>query len=323
MPRLSSILRERGLSGGALKRALETGKVLLDGIPTADGGRQVEPDQVQVVPHARRSRPGRDLVVVHRDDHVVVVWKPPELLSVPARNRPDGHISVMSIVSRITRQEALPVHRIDAPTSGLLMVALQPEAQQVLKEQLELHSVERRYLALVSGHPPVGPVTHDTVMVRNRGDGLRGSAEAWGRYTTESDPGRPAVTHVRRLAMVDRRCSLVEATLETGRTHQVRIHLAEAGFPILGDPLYATPQVARRASRLALHAAVLGFVHPVSGEALRFTAPLPDDLERLRRSLEHEQAEADATDGGGDGRPGPRRPQRQNRRRSTKGRGKR
>ena len=294
MPRLSSILSDRGLTGGARRRALEGGKVFVHGIPTADGGREADPEAVELRLDAPRLRPGRDLAVVYRDDQVVVVWKPPGLLSVPARNRADGHRSVLGLVKRITRGPAFAVHRIDELTSGLLMVARTEAAQLVLKEQLELHSVERRYLALVSGHPPAGPVIHDTHLVRDRGDGLRGSREVWQPRPAEDHPGRRAVTHIERLAMVDRRSSLVEARLESGRTHQVRIHLAEAGFPILGDLLYATQQVSGRAPRLALHASVLGFVHPTRGEALRFVAPLADDLEQLRRGLVREQADRTA-----------------------------
>ena len=323
MARLSSILADLGLTGGARKRALESGKVRVHGIPTGDGGRDADPDHVTLRPDAPRLRPGRDLVVVHRDSEVVVVWKPPGLLSVPARNRPDGHRSVLGMVQRITRGPAYAVHRIDEPTSGLLMVARTEAAQAVLKEQLELHSVERRYVALVSGHPPVGPITHETHFVRDRGDGLRGSMEAWDPPPADDHPGRRAVTRIRRLAMVDRRTSLVEATLETGRTHQVRIHLAEAGFPILGDLLYATPQVSGRAARLALHASVLGFVHPTSGEALRFVAPLADDLEQLRRGLVREQQDrAGAADERAPSSEGSRRrrPSRKGRKSKSRGR---
>lgn len=211
---------------------------------------------------------------------MVVVYKPPGLLAVPARNRPDGHMSVLSAVARICGGQALAVHRIDEPTSGLMMVARTEAAQLHLKAQLEAHTVERRYLALVANHPPDRTVTYDSGLVRDRGDGLRGSGP-----DTEADPARRAVTHVRRVAILDRRTSLVEATLETGRTHQVRIHLSEAGFPILGEPLYAGRSITARAPRLALHAAVLGFEHPDTNEVMRFTAPLADDLEQLRRTL--------------------------------------
>jgi 23S rRNA pseudouridine1911/1915/1917 synthase len=295
--------------------------VFLHGIPTADGGRDVDPAHVTVRPDAPRLRPGRDLVLVHRDAQMVVVWKPPGLLSVPARNRPDGHLSVLGWVQRLTRGPAFAVHRLDEPTSGLLMVARNESAQAVLKEQLELHSVERRYLAVVSGHPPLGPVSHDTHFIRNRGDGLRGSIEVWNPPPADDHPGRRAVTHARRLDILDRRSSLVEATLESGRTHQVRIHLAEAGFPILGDQLYAPGPVAARSPRLALHAAVLGFVHPKRGESLRFVAPLPDDLEQLRRGMVREQADRQApgADGGPKGKGSRTRPARKGRKSGRKG----
>jgi len=318
MPRLSVILRDLGLTGGAQRRALEAGKVFLSGVPTVDAGRQAEPESVAVRLDAPRIRPGRDLTILHRDDDVVVVWKPAGMLSVPARGRPDGHLSVLGLVERITRGPALAVHRIDEHTSGLLMVARTEHAQTVLKEQLELHTVERRYRAIVSGHPPEGPVRHESTLVRDRGDGLRGSAEVWGIRPHADNPGRPSVTEVSRLAILDRRTSLVEATLETGRTHQVRIHLAEAGFPILADPLYATPSVASRGPRLALHAAVLGFVHPTSGVALRFATELPDDLEQLRRGLVVEQAQRTKLPERSDGRGGEGQSGQNRRKASTK-----
>jgi 23S rRNA pseudouridine1911/1915/1917 synthase len=268
-----------------MRRALQAGKIFVRGVPTSDGGRDVEASEITVRMDAPRLRPGRDLVVLHRDRDVVVVWKPAGMLSVPARGRPDGHLSVLGLVERITRGPALPVHRIDEPTSGLLMVARNATAQTILKEQLELHTVERRYRAIVSGHPPPTPTRYESTFVRDRGDGLRGSAELWQVRPNEDNPGRHAATVIQRVSILDRRTSLVEATLETGRTHQLRIHLAEAGFSILADPLYATQSVASRGSRLALHAAVLGFVHPRSGEALRFVTRLPDDLEQLRRGL--------------------------------------
>ena len=113
MPRLSQILRERGLSNREARRALESGKVFLDDIPTSDGGRDVTPERVAIRPTAPRLTPGRDLVVIHRDSELVVVWKPAGLLAVPARSRADGHISVIGIVSRIVGHK---VHKHDMIT---------------------------------------------------------------------------------------------------------------------------------------------------------------------------------------------------------------
>ena len=265
--RLLDALKDRGLSNRDARLALERGKVSLLGIPSADPGRDVDPALVVLRPDAPRLTPGRDLVIVHRDDHLAVLWKPSGMLSVPAPRRSGSAVGLAAHLLGA----ALAVHRIDEETSGLLLVARSESVQESLKELFERHAVERRYRALVAGAFE-GERTFRSRLVRDRGDGLRGSGD---------DPsGREAITHVRLVESLDR-SSLVEATLETGRTHQVRIHVAEAGHPVLGDPLYG--DVRRLAPRLALHSAVIGFVHPRTGASLRFETLLPDDLEAIRR----------------------------------------
>lgn len=280
--RLFEHLRSLGLSNAEAHAALRSGKVRLNGVPTADGGREVGGFTPDYNPRAPRLNPGRDLALVWSDPHLAVVWKPPGLLSTPAPGRgrdPD----VLGAVARL-KGAALAVHRLDQDTSGLMAVALRPGAQTALKDLLEQHAVERRYLALVQGQAPERPLELRSHLVRDRGDGLRGSIERWPHAR---DPGsaKEAHTSLRLVERLPRGVSLVELTLHTGRTHQARVHLAEAALPVLGDPLYATQGITRKAPRLALHAAVLGFTHPVTGEALRFEAPLADDLERLRRGL--------------------------------------
>jgi hypothetical protein len=158
-----------------------------------------------------------------------------------------------------------------------MLVARTDAAQFALKELFEAHTVERRYLALVRGSFPEGPAREiRTMMVRDRGDGLRGSGHSF--------DAKPAITWLQRVESYGK-VSLVEAKLETGRTHQVRIHLAELEHAVLGDPLYADRHVAGLSSRLALHAARLAFRHPFTGEPLHFDAPLADDLEILRRKF--------------------------------------
>lgn len=280
--RLFEHLRSLGLSTAEAHAALRSGKVRLGGVPTADGGREVGALPVELNPRAPRLSPGRELALIAWDEDLAVVWKPPGLLSAPAPGRgrePD----VLGLVARL-RGAALAVHRLDEQTSGLMLVALRAPAQERLKERLERHEVERRYLALVAGEVPDEPRVLRSHLVRNRGDGLRGSVERW-PHAKDPDTAREAITTVRGLERLPRGVSLVEASLQTGRTHQVRVHLAEAGLPVLGDPLYAPASAARRAPRLALHAAVLGFEHPRTGQPLRFEAPLADDLERLRREL--------------------------------------
>ncbi len=285
MPRLDKLLRAAGHSNSVVRDALSYGKVFVGGVPTADGGREVEPDQVALRLDAPRIRPGRDVAFIYKDPHLVVCFKPPGLLAVPAP-REGGHQSLLGVVGRALGS-ALAVHRLDEETSGLMMVARTEAAQLALKALLERHEVERRYVAIVQGRLPAGEQRIHSFMIRDRGDGLRGSAQGSGPPPLE---GKEAITWVWPIEDLGGGLSLVGARLETGRTHQVRIHLADQRCPVLGDPLYAPTFVARRAPRLCLHAAVLGFRHPITGEDLRFEAPLADDLEILRRSLKEEAA---------------------------------
>lgn len=279
MARLLDHLATLGLKGNAAREALRTGKVKVDGVPVADGGREVEPARVRLDVNSPRIVVGRDPAILWFDAHLAVIWKPPGMLSVPAPRREEEENALRFVGHRLGR--AFPVHRLDEETSGLMMVARTEAAQEALKARLEAHEIERAYLALVRGHFPSGPPREvRSMMVRDRGDGLRGSlpdgAPPYG--------AKLAVTWLSLGELVGR-CSLVEARLETGRTHQVRIHLAEAGYPVLGDPLYADAGARRLAPRLALHAARLVFTHPFTAAPLRFDAPLADDLEILRRRL--------------------------------------
>jgi len=278
MLRLIDCLRERGLDNRAARHALEGGKVFINGIPTSDPGRDVSPFTVDVRPDARRITVGRDPIILHCDDDLAVVHKPAGMLSVGAPRRYKA-LNVVVFVARITGS-AYPVHRLDEETSGLMIVARNREAQFHLKESLAKHHIERRYMALVRRTFPDTVQTFDSMLVRDRGDGKRGSVNPEAQPQEE----KRAVTHVRLLETLDN-ASLVEAKLETGRTHQVRIHLSEAGYPILGDWLYGSQAIATASPRLALHAWHLAFDHVRTREPMVFSAPLPDDLERRKRAL--------------------------------------
>jgi 23S rRNA pseudouridine1911/1915/1917 synthase len=178
------------------------------------------------------------------------------------------------------------VHRLDKGTSGILVVAKTEAARAGLKAQFMRHDIERAYLAIVVGR--LADQTFDTLHGRHRTDRLK--------FTTRVTQGKRAVTRVRVLERLSgSQASLVECRLETGRTHQIRVHLSEcAGTPILGDPVYGRlpkdpllREVAEGLGRQALHAAVLGFVHPVTGESLHFRREPPGDfmtaLAKLRR----------------------------------------
>jgi 23S rRNA pseudouridine1911/1915/1917 synthase len=180
------------------------------------------------------------------------------------------------------------VHRLDRETSGLMVFARTVTAERGLMQQFKRHSTQRRYVAVALGR--VTEQTIETRLARDRGDGRRGS-------TTNPNAGKRAVTHVRPIEFFEvgdanQVYTLVECRLETGRTHQIRIHLAERGHPLCGERVYRQPLFGKPmedssgAPRVALHAAELGFVHPISGEEMRFEMPLPRDLkefvERLR-----------------------------------------
>ena len=280
--KLSEHLSNLGLSNADSKKALRSGKVFFHGIPTADGGREVQPFQVELRTDAPKLTPGRDLVIVHKDDDLVIIWKPSGMLSVPA-GKAGGHLNALGLTSKLLRSPTLPVHRIDQATSGLMMMARNEGAQLALKAQLENHDVERKYIAFVLGKPPEKSWRVDSHLLEDRGDGLRGSCEGPPPKNTKR-----AITNFMHLERLNRRINLVEARLKTGRTHQVRIHLSENDMPILGDTRYAPTGAQRLAPRLCLHAVVLGIQHPTSGDIMRFTSPLPDDMERLRRGLIHE-----------------------------------
>jgi 23S rRNA pseudouridine1911/1915/1917 synthase len=229
------------------------------------------------------------LNVVFEDEHLVVVDKPAGLVVHPAAGNRDGTLvnallhhcaGQLSGIGGVARPGI--VHRIDKDTSGLLVVAKSDVAHEGLARQFADHSIERAYLAVCNGHPnpPEG-----TISARiGRSDANRKKMAV---LPKESSRGKRAVTRYKTLRKMPH-CSLVECRLETGRTHQVRVHLASIGHPLVGDPVYGRANSALRPvlqklgfRRQALHAAVLGFIHPVTGHRLSFSSDLPPDMAEL------------------------------------------
>ena len=234
--------------------------------------------------------------IVYQDSAIVVVDKPPglttnrsaeEAAEFGERGRRFLPTTLTDLLPRligVARKAVRPVHRIDRDTSGLVVFALTGDAERKLGEQFRAHSIDRRYLALVRGTPKSGRI--ESHLVRDRGDGRRGSS---------SDPseGQRALTHVRVLARLGP-FSLVECRLETGRTHQVRIHLGEEGTPLCGERIYDRPRHGvpapdgSGAKRPMLHATRLGLHHPETDEWLEWETELAADmaalLDRLRRN---------------------------------------
>ncbi len=260
---VGSWLRARGLSSREAHDRLAAGKVWDAATPVTDPRRRVSP-ALRLEDSRPRFNPRLQPAVVARDTSYCIIFKPSGVLSVPAPGRRES-----SVLGEVRRWfgSALAVHRIDEGTSGLMCVALHERAQFDLKAQFEEHTIDRRYIAWVRGRFPAGERTVETGLVRDRGDGLRGVVPL-------SHPeARRAQTNFR---LLEHRSggSLVEAVLSTGRTHQVRLHLAHLGHPIAGDPLYGRT----RAPRLMLHATHLGLRAPNAQARLSWDSPLPDDF---------------------------------------------
>ena len=311
---LATFLRERlaGASWSRVQKLIRSRHVLVHGNVATDAARRLkEGEVVKVLEAAAAAAPRADDVrIVHVDDAVVVVEKPTGLTTTrhheeqgwSARRRqvqptleelvPDAigrhlHRRFGRVAGRPEpRRRRIPpvraVHRIDRETSGLVVFARTVPAGRILAEQFRLHTTHRRYLAIVAGR--VKPRTIRSRLVRDRGDGRRGSAGG--------EVGKEATTHVSPLEHFGDAFTLVECRLETGRTHQIRIHMSEAGHPVCGERVYAPAGAADGppAPRVMLHAAELGFVHPVTGEELRFSSPLPADMRRLLAVLRKRHA---------------------------------
>ncbi len=295
---LAALLRQApaGIPSGAswkdVKGWCTRGKVQVDGANSLDPARRmVAGERVTLRLDAPKQRPLR-IELVHVDADVVVVDKPAGMLSVPARGRDPSCLAerTAEILARRERHRVVPlevVHRIDRGTSGLLVFARTATARRHLKAQFAEHSTERRYRALTSG--VARSAEHHGFLMEDRGDGLRGS---WGLYRPTDDPPaadtREARTRVERLERLTN-ASLVQCTLTTGRQHQIRIHLSEAGTPLAGETVYIRDYAGTRvaAKRAMLHAASLGFTHPSTGARLHFESADAADfaalLARLRR----------------------------------------
>ncbi|MBZ0238779.1 MAG: RluA family pseudouridine synthase [Deltaproteobacteria bacterium] len=279
---LAAVVRARANEPwSVVKRWIETGKVALDGATvTAVDHRVRGGERVTVKLAAPRPRdPAREADIVHDDAHVIVIDKPAGVSSVPYDDRETG--TAMDLIraawrrmgKKATATPLLVVHRIDKATSGLLMFAKSKRAEQALGAQLRDHSCERAYVCIA--HGALSPRTIESHLVVDRGDGLRGSARHAGQ-------GKRAVTHVAVRERL-RGATVCDVRLETGKTHQIRIHLAEAGHPLVGETVYirdfeAAGGALLPAPRLMLHAATLGFAHPITGEPLRFERPPPAEM---------------------------------------------
>jgi 23S rRNA pseudouridine1911/1915/1917 synthase len=242
--------------------------------------------QLQYDPHQRYhplNQPRRNLgfEIVFEDPHLIVVLKPAHLLTVPTRRGETN--TLVDKVSEYVRhvagcRAAFVAHRLDRGVSGLLVLGKTLEISQAIRDQFALHKPEREYVALVAGRLTEPEGTFESLLATDR---------ALNRYSTDDEEiGQRAVTHFRVLRQLSD-ATLVRVWLETGRRNQIRVHFAEAGHPILGDPRYEPKLAAHHRwphKRLALHARQLGFDHPLTRQHLRFVSPLPIEMERFLRA---------------------------------------
>ena len=289
-----------GLSRERVKALIVEGAVSIGGqTVTQAAGKAIEGAEfaIAVPPAAEAAARPQDipLKVVFEDQHLIVIDKPAGLVVHPAAGNPDGTLvnallhhcaGQLSGIGGVARPGI--VHRIDKDTSGLLVVAKSDAAHEGLAKQFADHSIERVYLALVNGQPNPREGTISAKV--GRSDANRKKMAV---LPKDSSRGKHAITHYKVVRMMDG-CALVECRLETGRTHQVRVHLASIGHALVGDPVYGRANPRLRTvlktldfRRQALHAAVLGFVHPVTGDKLRFESDLPQDMKELIDETAH------------------------------------
>lgn len=310
---LIAVLRQvrPGESWSQVRRLIHNRHVQIHGNLCVDEGRKLKAGDVVKVWKEPRLSPPRpeDVAIRYLDAHLVVVEKPAGVTTLrhpaerdwPGQRRqaqPTFDEMIRQVLARRSRGPGRPtsgrrpklpmlraVHRLDRDTSGLMVFARTVEAERRLVHLFRKHDLHRAYLAIVLGH--VRPQTIESMLVRDRGDGLRGT-------THQPGIGKRAVTHLRPVEYLDG-YTLVECRLETGRTHQIRIHLAETGHMVCGDKVYHRQLDGNRmedpsgAQRQALHAAELGFTHPITGEPLSFQSPLPPDMARLLVRLRKEK----------------------------------
>ncbi|HEX4571382.1 MAG TPA: RluA family pseudouridine synthase [Dongiaceae bacterium] len=302
--RLDRFLARRlsGLSRSRLKQLIEAGRVSEGGATLSDPSQKVKAGQVfrlDLPPPAPAAPEGQAiaLAIVYEDADLIVIDKPAGMVVHPAPGNPDKTL-VNALIAHCGASlsgiggERRPgiVHRLDKDTSGLLVAAKNDATHQALAADFAARRIDRRYLAVVWGMPKEREGEIEAAIGRHPVDRKRMAVVNRG--------GKPALTRYRVLEALGLGASLVECRLATGRTHQIRVHLAAIGHPLLGDPVYGRESAERRARlgpagraalagfrRQALHAATLGFRHPRTGASLAFESPLPADLACLINAL--------------------------------------
>jgi 23S rRNA pseudouridine1911/1915/1917 synthase len=285
---------EPTLTRSQLKRLIEAGDVTVNGAPSKTGHKLKPGDVIDVTilpPTEISARPQpMDLTILYEDAHLIVVDKPAGLVVHPAPGHPDGTL-VNGLLAHCTDLAGIGgelrpgiVHRLDKDTSGVLVVAKDDATHHALVDRFRAHDLVREYIAVVAPAPRWSRTTFDTLYNRHPVHRKK--------FSSRVRAGKRAVTHAEVTTRFGDHAAQILCRLETGRTHQIRVHCADHGTPVVGDPLYARPPrhpdlaaLAAALGRQALHATGLGLDHPITGEPLRFVSEPPPDMAALIRGL--------------------------------------
>jgi 23S rRNA pseudouridine1911/1915/1917 synthase len=294
--RLDKLVSQRfKLSRRAAQEAILKGRIDLEGFLCEEPGKMVSPS-AELIYNVNRPKARRvidsPIQVLYDDSYLVVLQKPPGVATTPS-----GDWESDTIVSRVERYFAIRhggqepyvgvVHRLDRDTSGVMIFAKNPEITRKLQETWRAHEIGREYLAIVMDAPP-----KDSIVCRRD---VVETGERRRRLARQGEAGQSAVTHIELIEILSRRGALVRCIPETGRTHQIRLHLNSIGCPVFGDELYGrkvrNDQV--KPPRLCLHAARLQFRHPVTGLEMEFDTQLPDDMAHFAQKLSRHEQKSD------------------------------
>lgn len=286
--RLDAFLTEKieGQSRSYIQKLIEQNTIMVNNRESKSNYKLRLNDRIQVeipepIPLAVEAEE-IDLNILYEDEDVIVINKPQGMVVHPAHgnytgtivNALLGHCDNLSGINGVMRPGI--VHRIDKDTSGVIVIAKNNEAHVSLSEQLKEHSITRCYNALVEGRVKSDAGTVETLIGRNPKDRKE--------MAVVTRNGKKAVTHYKVLEFFEHN-TLLEARLETGRTHQIRVHMAHIGHPIVGDPVYGYKKQRFQTNGQLLHARILGFIHPRTGAYMEFEAPLPDYFEEILKKI--------------------------------------
>jgi 23S rRNA pseudouridine1911/1915/1917 synthase len=292
-PTVAAVVREQaGVSWSRARKLCEEGRVTVDGKRCVDPAARILAGAVVVVdPQGPKLDKGplAKSAIVFSDRDLVVVDKPPGMLTVAdeAGSKDTLAEHTRTVLRRMGGSDVGlgVVHRLDRDTSGLIVFTRTADAKRILAASFRAHDIDRAYLAIA--HGAIGEATIDTHLVMDRGDGLRGSR---GYYRRAKGPppadAKRSVTHVKPVEAL-KGATLVECRLETGRQHQIRIHLSERGHPLVGERVYIRDYTGAKieAPRTMLHARLLGFTHPRSGQRISFEREPPEDFQAVLEAL--------------------------------------